>query len=244
MSRAGPRVSIVTAVRNGARHLQQAITSVANQDYPNIEYIIIDGGSTDGTLGIVERNRQHIYDTISRPDRGLYFAMNEGIARSTGEIVGIINADDWYEPGAIQAVVEEYLASDRQTIIYGVTRYYDERGLDMILSYDHSRLPTRMINHPSTFVPRAVYDRIGLFDTQYRVAADYDFLLRAYRGGISFRHVEKILANFRHGGFSARHSSHAEVLRIQRDHGYLGGAEYVVANAKRLARNAAAWVIG
>lgn len=244
MSRAGPRVSIVTAVYNGARHLEQAIASVANQDYPNLEYVIVDGGSTDGTLAIIERNQRHIHDWVSRRDDGLYFAMNEGIRRSAGEIVGIINCDDWYEPGAIQAVVEEYLESDRQTIIYGVTRYYDERGLDMILSYDHSRLPSRMINHPSCFVPRVVYDRVGLFDTRYRVAADYDFLLRAYRGGVSFRHVEKVLANFRLGGFSARHSSSAEVLRIQRDHGYLSAPEYLVASAKRLARNAAVRLLG
>src|SRR6267378_1595946 len=96
-----PLVSIITAVYNGARHLQQAIESVLGQTYPNVEYIIIDGGSTDGSVEIIRRFEASLTYWVSRRDQGMYFAMNEGVARSTGDIVGIINSDDWYERDAV-----------------------------------------------------------------------------------------------------------------------------------------------
>jgi glycosyltransferase involved in cell wall biosynthesis len=239
---ASPLVSIVTVVLNGARHIEQTIASVLSQRYPRIEYLVIDGGSTDGTIDILKRHEKAL-TWISRKDGGMWFAMNEGIRRAQGDLVGLIHSDDWYEPDALEIAAGEFEASGRAAIVYGLTRYYDERGLDMILSYDHSRLPERMINHPSCFVPKAVYDRIGVFDTRYRVAADYELLLRAFRLGVPFRHVERILANFRHGGFSSRNSSSADVLRAQRDHGYLTQSQYVVQRARRAARETLARVI-
>jgi glycosyltransferase involved in cell wall biosynthesis len=243
ITREQPRVSIVTAVYNGAKHLQQTIESVLGQTYPNIEYIIIDGGSTDGTLDIIRNYEKSLRHWVSRPDNGMYFAMNEGIGRSSGELVGIINGDDWYERDAVQAVVDEYVTSDRQTIFYGIARYYDEDGLDMILSYDHGKLPSRMINHPACFVPKKIYSRVGMFDTRYRIAADYDFLLRAYRQGVPFKHVERIIASFRHGGFSSRNRSAQEVLRIQLENGYKSRAQYLLASALGMARRAAGTLV-
>lgn len=238
-----PRVSIVTAVLNGARHVEQTIESVLGQTYRNIEYVIIDGGSTDGTLDIVRRYERSLAHWESRRDNGLYFAMNDGIARSTGDLVGIINSDDWYEGDALQVMVDAYLATDRQTILYGITRYHDAHGPDMILSYDHRKLPSRMINHPACFVPRAIYTRLGVFDTRYRIAADYEFLLRAYRAGVPFKHVEHIIANFRHGGFSTRNRAAQEVLRIRRDTGYANAAQYFAASMLRIVRGAAARLV-
>lgn len=238
-----PRVSIVTAVLNGARHLEQTIESVLGQTYRNVEYVIIDGGSTDGTLDIIRQHAGSLAHWESRRDDGLYFAMNDGIARATGDLVGIINSDDWYERDAVQVMVDEYLATDRQTILYGVTRYHDADGPDMILSYDHRKLPSRMINHPACFVPRSVYARLGTFDTRYRIAADYEFLLRAYRQGVPFRHVEHIIANFRQGGFSTRNRAAQEVLRIRRDTGYANGAQYLAASALRIVRGAVARLV-
>lgn len=232
-----PLVSIITPVYNAERTLEHTVTSVLSQSYPNIEYIILDGGSTDGTLEIIKRHDKSIHRWVSRPDGGMYFAMNEGIARSTGELVGIINGDDWYEPDALRTVVREYVSSDRQTVLYGVTRYYDERGLDMILSYDHSKLPSRMINHPTCFIPKTIYDRFGTFDTRYRVAADYDLLLRLFRHGVAFKHVEQILANFRHGGYSSQNKSAREVLRIQLENGYITRGQYLLGNGLRMARS-------
>jgi glycosyltransferase involved in cell wall biosynthesis len=231
-----PRVSIITVVYNGARHLQQTIDSVVTQTYPNIEYIILDGGSTDGTVDIIRRNEDSLAYWSSRRDDGMYSAMNEGIGRAQGELVGIIHSDDWYERDAVEIMVREYLASDRRTILYGITRYYDDDKLDMILSYDHRSLPHRMINHPACFVPRSIYEAFGRFNVQYRVAADYDFLLRVYRRGVQFKHVEAIIANFRHAGFSSRNTSAWEVLRIRRDNGYASQAQYMAESALTAAR--------
>lgn len=236
MPAARPLVSVVTVVKNGARHLEQTIASVIGQRYPALEYLVIDGGSTDGTIELLQRYEGGVLNWITRQDQGMYFAMNEGIRRARGELVGLIHSDDWYEPNAIEVAASAFEQSGREAIVYGLTRYYDDRGLDMILSYDHSRLPSRMINHPSCFVPKAVYDRLGPFDTSYRVAADYELLLRAFRQGVPFRHVEAILANFRHGGFSSWNASGADVLRAQRQHGYLNGPAYFVKQFERLAK--------
>lgn len=237
MAESFPGLSIVTPVFNGAHHIEQTIQSVLDQRYPSLDYLVVDGGSTDGTVEILRRY-EHSLRWISRPDGGMYHAMNDGIRRTTGELIGIINSDDWYEPGAFERVAAEYQASDRETILYGITRYHRERGVDMILSYDHTTLPERMINHPSCFVPRTIYVREGLYDTKLRVAADYDFLLRAYTRGTRFRHIEQILANFRHGGFSSRHGSAREVLRIRYRHGYLTRPQFVRASLIRVARAA------
>jgi glycosyltransferase involved in cell wall biosynthesis len=231
-----PRLTVVTVVLNGAWHIEQTIDSVRSQNYPHLEYLVIDGGSTDGTVDILKRHEKAL-TWISRRDDGMWFAMNEGIRRAKGELVGLIHSDDWYEPGALEIAASEFEASGRAAIVYGMTRYWDARGVDMVLSYDHSRLPERMINHPSCFVPRAVYDRVGVFDTRYRVAADYELLLRAFRMGVPFRHVERILANFRSGGFSSRHSSGGDVLRAQLQHGYLTRSQYMVKRARRAARD-------
>jgi glycosyltransferase involved in cell wall biosynthesis len=232
-----PRLSIVTAVFNGRRTIEQTIRSVLDQGYPSLDYLVVDGGSTDGTLDILRRYEGSLR-WISRPDKGMYHAMNDGIGRTIGELVGIINSDDWYEPGAFERVVREFAGSDRETILYGITRYHGANGVDMILSYDHSTLPQRMINHPACFVPRTIYFREGNFDTRFAVAADYDFLLRAYTRGVRFRHVEAILANFRHGGFSAHHASASEVLRIRYRHGHLTRAQFLRGHAVRLAKAA------
>ena len=226
--RSRPLVSVVTVVFNGAAHLEQTITSVLDQSYDRIEYIVLDGGSTDGSVDIIRKYESRIAYWASRRDSGMYYAMNEGIERSHGEIVGIINSDDWYEPQAIERVVEAYLASDRQSVIYGGMRYFDADSFDMILSYDHRKLPSRMINHPSCFVPRVLYDRYGRFDTRYRIAADYDLLLRFFRNNVGFVHLDGILSNFRHGGYSMAHSSVPEVLAIRMDHGYIGRGQYWV----------------
>ena len=236
MSAARTLVSVITVVKNGATHLEQTIASVLGQRYPALEYLVIDGGSTDGTIEILERHTGGALTWISRQDQGMYYAMNEGIRRARGELIGLIHSDDWYEPNAIEIAASAFEESGREAIVYGLTRYYDDRGLDMILSYDHSRLPERMINHPACFVPKAVYARLGAFDTSYRVAADYELLLRAFRQGVPFRHVEVILANFRHGGFSSRNTSAADVLRAQRQHGYLGGRAYFAKQLERLAK--------
>ncbi len=113
-----PLISIITVVYNGEKYLKQAIESVINQTYKNIEYIIIDGGSTDNTLNIIKNYHQNISKWVSEPDNGLYDAMNKGIKLATGELIGMVNSDDWSELTAVEIIVNEYLKNDNKQIFH------------------------------------------------------------------------------------------------------------------------------
>ena len=200
-----PLVSVVTVVYNGARHLEQAILSVLNQGYDNIEYLVVDGGSSDGTMAIVERYGDRIDYFVSEPDRGIYDAMNKGIALACGDLVALLNADDYYEPGAVEAVVEQFLADPAAEILYG-HKYVVQEGLSL-------RYPSRAsldywrgmcFSHQAMFVARDAYSRFGPYDTTLRIAADYDFVVRTATGGARFRAVDAFLVNYRDSGLSAQ----------------------------------------
>src|SRR5882724_3849250 len=171
-----PLVSIITIVYNGEEHIEGTIKSVLDQTYPNIEYILIDGGSTDGTIEIINKYRHAIAFFISEKDSGISDAFNKGIRRANGEIIGIINADDWYENDTVAKVVEQIGDSD---ISYGDLRLLKNGKTDFILKGDHNYLDREMtINHPTVFAKRKCYEQFGLFDIKYKCAMDYDLVLR------------------------------------------------------------------
>jgi glycosyltransferase involved in cell wall biosynthesis len=195
-----PLVSIVTIVYNGERYIADTIKSVAGQTYPDIEYIIVDGGSTDNTLAIVEQWGTRIAAVISEKDRGISDAFNKGIRRATGSIIGIINADDWYQPDAVEKAVQ-YL--DGYDVAYGDLQQWKDGHPDFIVKGDHHLLTREMtVNHPTVFVRRECYERLGMFDEQYKCAMDYDLMLRLFTGGCRFIHIGSVLANMRWGGMS------------------------------------------
>jgi len=195
-----PLVSIVTIVFNGKQHLEQTILSVIGQTYPNIEYLIIDGGSTDGTLDIIDRYSKRIDYWISEPDKGISDAFNKGIASAQGDIIGIINADDWYEADAVELVVQQMQDAD---VVYGKIRFWKDNQKEQVVTADHRGLKKQMtVNHPSVFVHRRAYQQWGRFLTEYRDAMDYDLLLRFYLKQAKFIYVDHVLANMRRGGNS------------------------------------------
>jgi glycosyltransferase involved in cell wall biosynthesis len=198
-----PLVSVVTIVYNGARHLEQTIRSVLEQSYSNIEYFIIDGGSTDESVSIIRKYESSLAGWISEPDKGISDAFNKGIDRTTGSIIGLINADDWYEKDCISKVVAEMESHD---VAYGDVRYW-KNGLPIFVQEGkHQLLEKEMsVNHPTVFVKRKCYDQEGKFDPAIRFAMDYDLLLRLYVKGYTFRHVRAVLANMRWEGVSDRH---------------------------------------
>ncbi len=200
-----PLVSLITIVHNGKKHLEQTIQSVLDQTYPNIEYIIIDGGSTDGTVELIEKYEDRLAYWVSEPDNGISNAFNKGIRQAKGGLIGIINADDWYEQDAIENVVAHY---DKAAIFYGKLNYWTVDNQCIIKENDHTKLAknitSRTISHPTVFVKRKVYEKIGLFNENFKIAMDYEFLLRAYQSGISFYNVNEVLANFRAGGVSGQ----------------------------------------
>jgi glycosyltransferase involved in cell wall biosynthesis len=221
-----PLVSIITVVYNGEAHLEQTILSVLNQTYPRIEYILIDGGSTDGTIEIIKRYDSKIDYWVSESDRGIYDAMNKGIAMARGEIIGLINSDDWYEYHAVNRMVEEYLSSSSD-IIFGNKRLIDT---DLFLDREVSiPVPVKLHDvrlhsvHPTVFVKKSYYQKRSMpFDISYKISADYDFFLKAFQEKATFSKVNIVLANMRVGGISSRF--HLEAVKIKRKYFGMVGA--------------------
>lgn len=217
-----PKVSIITVVLDGETYLEQTIKSVIGQSYPNIEYIIIDGGSTDSSLDIIEKYEKNIRYWVSEPDKGIYDAMNKGIEAAGGDIVGIINADDWYEPGAVERAVEILEVSGADAI-HSAMKVLQDRGEPIVIPAPEE-LDTftkgMLINHPTLFARKSLYDRLGLFDTQYQVAADWDLMLRWWLGDTVFYAEERPFVNFRMGGMSSVHlkKSFEEKHHIRKKH--------------------------
>lgn len=195
-----PLVSIVTIVYNGELHLEQTIKAVLDQSYSPVEYIIIDGGSTDNSLNIIKRYESRLGGWLSEKDHGISDAFNKGLKMVHGEIIGIINADDWYEPLAIEKAVA---ALNNADIAYGDLRLIKDGKTDFILRGDHQYLKSEMtINHPTVFVRKECYDHFGIFDEKYKCAMDYDLLLRFSVKGCRFAYVPEVLANMRWDGVS------------------------------------------
>ncbi|MCO6499340.1 MAG: glycosyltransferase [Vicingus serpentipes] len=200
-----PKISIITVVYNGVQHIEQTIQSVISQDYNNIEYIIIDGGSRDGTQEVIKKYEKDVAYWISEKDAGIYHAMNKGWKKASGEWIGILNADDYYLEGIISKVVAAFTAS-KAAIVYGkMTKlraiggesYFKEVAPNLAIMEQ-----TMGIFHPSTFVSRKVYEDLNGFNEKYRLSADYDFLLRAYQKKYAFHYLDEVLTVFRIGGVS------------------------------------------
>lgn len=199
------KFSIITPVLNAGATIERTLASVLDQPVDELEYIVIDGGSTDGTLGVIDRYRGRLSYVQSRPDGGLYDAMNQGIAHATGDVVGIINADDYYLPGALSKVAAALNGRPlANLILWGDVEY---ESLGRVRGFRRSKLHIgAFAPHPSMFVPREVYTRIGAYDTSFRYLADYDFMYRAIHcEHIEPVHLPEILAYFSAGGLSDRH---------------------------------------
>lgn len=224
-----PQLSLVTVTYNSARTLLDTLASVRAQHYPNLQYIVIDGGSTDGTLDIVRQNQDIITEWVSEADRGVYDAMNKGIAMASGEVIGLVNSDDFLEPGALQAVADAYRQVPTADVFYGNVRNIHERQGHRYEFRPSNALRRAAVKgmpvaHPATFVTKRAYDELGAFDLRYRIAADYDLILRYLEAGREFIHIDSVLSNMRQGGLSGQQHwcTNREVYRIKRAHGFNG----------------------
>ncbi|MCL5022894.1 MAG: glycosyltransferase [Nitrospirae bacterium] len=179
-----PLVSVITITYNSAKYLDETIKSVIGQDYSHVEYIIIDGGSTDDTLNIIRRYEGKIRKWISEPDKGISDAMNKGIRMASGNIVGIIHSDDYYaDPTVLRRVAEVFDHSPQIKALYGIQDFIDSVTGEALITWGRDAEPAEIkkrmyIPHPTLFVRREVYDEIGLFGLEYKVAMDYEFALR------------------------------------------------------------------
>ncbi len=210
-----PLVTIITVVFNGEKHLDKTISSVINQTYKNIEYIIVDGGSTDGTLDIIRKYENLVDYWVSEKDQGIYDAMNKGIGLASGKYIGLINADDWYSLDAVEVVVQMFSQS-RAEVIFGQVFFVDERLqlariLDVPIPKNRRELKINIV-HPATFLAASIYKQ-KKFDIRFRLASDYAFFLDVFDSGATFLRVEKVLSYMRCGGSSSQF--HVEEVAIK-----------------------------
>ena len=209
------KISIITTSYNSERTLRDTMDSVLRQGYTDYEYIVVDGASKDSTVDIIREYEPRFEGRmrwVSEPDRGIYDAMNKGIAMATGDVVGLLNSDDFYTSDDILATVaHEFLKSKTLDAIYGDVHYVDEHDVTKVVRYYSSRQFTRkrmlmgyMPAHPSFYVRRECYKKYGAFDTSYRVAADFENLFRLiYVNNIRTRYIAKDFVAMRMGGASS-----------------------------------------
>ncbi len=213
-------LTIITPTFNSARYLEETMESVLSQDFEGLEYILVDGGSTDGTVDIIRRRAQgeRRIRWISEPDEGIADAFNKGIALAGGELIGIINSDDHYLPGTLAAVAAAYRAHPECDVFHGdMLRMKGDTVLFRLVPADvKSHIWREMpLNHPTVFVTRRAYDKVGGFDKSVRIAMDYDMMLRLHKSGCRFHYLQQPLAAMRYCG--ASDAKHLEGLREVRN---------------------------
>lgn len=230
--RSNPLISVITVCYNSAATLARALESVAKQDWPGIEHIVIDGASSDDTHAIVERYSSQVVHYVSEPDRGIYDAMNKGLDRATGDIICFLNADDHYaHPQVLSIVAAQMHELSLDALIGDVGFFYEDDPARIVRRYRSDRFrPSRlawgwMPAHPALFLSRAVVKRVGHFKTNYRIAGDFDYIVRAFQGqSLHYHHLPEVLVNMQIGGIStnglrAKILLNREVLRACRENG-------------------------
>jgi len=212
------KLSIVTAVFNSRDTIAHALESLITQTYPYIEPVVIDGGSTDGTLETLQAHRDRLGVLVSEPDSGIYDALNKGVRMARGDVVGFLHADDLLAAPDALARVAAAFEDPAVDGVYGDLLYVRRNDSERVLRhwragrFSHGKLAWGWLPpHPALFLRRQVYERFGLFDTTYRIAADYDFMLRVLNGGIRVEYLPGVLVKMRVGGMSNR--SLANILR-------------------------------
>ncbi|QDR82044.1 glycosyltransferase family 2 protein [Sporomusa termitida] len=223
----GPKVTIITVTRNNGQSLKKAFDSVANQSYPNIEYIVIDGVSTDETLQLISQYENTISYWVSEPDKGIYNAMNKGLNYAHGELVYFLNSDDYfYDRQTIQDVVDLYLQLGKPAVIYGdVMTYSSIAGRKVGRSGRKIGLRQvqkgRVICHQAMFMQTEILKK-HKFNEEYRIAADYDLQIRCLKVGYQFAYIDKIITHFSIDGLSSlsagKQATVYEKIRIIRTH--------------------------
>lgn len=204
------KISIITVVWNNKDTIKDAIDSVLGQTYEDIEYIIVDGASSDGTVEIVQSYGDAITKFISEPDKGLYDAMNKGINLATGDVIGILNSDDFYiDKYVIEKVVKLFKEKEIDSLFADLIYVRPENLDKTVRYYDSGQFKPEkfaygwMPAHPTFFVKKSAYDKYGLFKTDYKIAADYELLVRfLYKHKLTYFYLQKPIIKMRVGGVS------------------------------------------
>lgn len=225
-----PLVSVITVSLNSEGSIEKTIRSVIDQTYRNIEYLVIDGGSTDGTLDIIRENENYIAYWLSEPDRGIYDAMNKGIVLCRGEIIGIINSDDWYLPDAIEQVVKAYREHRDVDVFFGDLLTVDRDGghVEEIKGSLESITSDMTLNHPTVFITGETFAR-NPFRMDLKIVADYELMLRLYLAGAKFHYLGVPMACFTRGGKSYNHRLRfSELYDLKKEYHLINGREHAI----------------
>lgn len=205
------KISIITISYNSAATIEDTIKSVLGQTHQDIEYIIVDGASKDATLNIIKKYQTKIAKVVSESDKGIYDAMNKGISMATGEVVGILNSDDFYSNNEVLAKVAAAFSSPDITACYGDIIYIDRTNKEKIVRYWRAGVYRKYKlfsgwapPHPAFFVRRSVYQQYGVFNCIFKIAADYELMLRFIKKAhLVMRYIPEQLVCMREGGYSA-----------------------------------------
>lgn len=226
------KVSIITSCFNREKTIRDAIESVLSQDYPNIEYIIVDGASDDGSIDIINEYKDRISALISEPDNGMYEGINKGIRQATGEIIGLLHSDDFlYSPHTISHIVSEFKKTNAE-LIYGNGLFVDSSNPIKVVrnwisgSYNKRKIRKGWLPlHPTVYIRKKCFDKSGYYNEDFRIAADSDFLVRyLYKANFRIAYLNEYIVRMRMGGastsFKKTKLKWEEDFRLYRSHGF------------------------
>ncbi len=234
MNNTNKKISIITVVYNNSGTIANAIESVLSQNYTNVEYIIIDGNSKDGTLEIINKYSSNISKIVSEKDNGIYDAMNKGLKLATGDVIGILNSDDLYANNSIlNEVMTQFNNDHNLDILYGDLVYVKHDDINKIVRtwtskpyypnfFENGSVPP----HPSLFVSTRVYQEAGYFNLKYRLAADYEFMLRIFKTfSFKIKYLPLVFVNMRLGGATNNsliniYEGNLEILNSWKENGF------------------------
>lgn len=231
-----PKISIITPTYNSENTIHGTIEALLRQTFSDFEYIIVDGVSKDNT---VEKIKSYIpafeqkgvsVRILSEPDKGVYDAMNKGIALAQGELVGITNSDDWYEDNALEVMWDKFTDGEvnrSNCMIYGIERVWKDDKIFNVQRRGAAFISESVLPHSTFFVSKAVYDKFGAFDLSVKVLADYDFICRCASQGVSLEEVDVVISNFRLGGISSSYFDfYSDYYEIKHKYGFIDNKKY------------------
>lgn len=218
------KISIITVVYNNDKTIEDAIKSVLSQSYSNIDYIIIDGGSSDKTVTIINEYKEQLGYFISEKDKGIYDAMNKGINAAKGDVIGILNSDDLYQDTTvIETVMNQFNQNPSIDVVYGDLVYVKSDNVNKVVRnwksnpyynsfFENGNVPP----HPSLFVKKSVYEKAGFFNLDFKLAADYEFMLRIFKKhNFNSKYINRVIVKMRLGGATNQSFSNIKKQNIE-----------------------------
>lgn len=206
------KITIITVCFNAAATIKKTLDSIASQTYPNIEHIVIDGNSNDGTLEILRANETQFSTLLSEPDNGVYDAMNKGLRIATGDIIGFLNADDFFSHQHVVSRIASAFKDQNIQAIFGDAEYFSPVLPNRIIRrYRSNKFKPKNLKfgiipaHPTIYLRKSVYEQFGLFDPKYKIAGDFEFIARVFKGStIAYHYFPEVMIKMQAGGLSNR----------------------------------------